>query len=108
MRMRTRSYSRCPADLRHQKIKNHSRTRLLEFDSGFSLFDLQKIPVRCRRLLSCAFLYTEVSRPYFQASGLRQIDLILVEGQQLSCFEMDCGGEMKNIQQSVASGYCET
>src|ERR1700746_2905337 len=48
------------------------------------------------------------SWPYFQAGGLRQIDLILVEGQQLSRFEMDCRGHMKNVQQSVASGHCET
>jgi hypothetical protein len=50
----------------------------------------------------------EPSWPYFQAGGLCQIDLILVEGQQLSCFEMDCRGHMKNVQQSVASGHCET
>ena len=57
---------------------------------------------------SCMPDRAEPSWTYFQAGGLRQIDLILVEGQQLSCFEMNCRGQMKNIQQPVTSGHCET
>ena len=45
------------------------------------------------------------SRSYFQASSLRQSDLILVEGEQVPRFEMDCRRKMKDIQRSVSSGH---
>jgi hypothetical protein len=46
------------------------------------------------------------SRFDFQASSLRQSDLIFVEDEQAPRFEMDCPRKMKDIQRSLSSGHC--